>query len=191
MKSPLEPYRGMQDDYDLVIVDTEFTRLPGIDEPVAQWLEQTQLLSLAMLGLDEQLQPARLYGTRKMDARLFAQCPPFVREQVLPKLDAEPVTGTFDDASELREPIAEFLDQRARQSGKAVALVADWPGDLRILDTFEFKEVAHIHVGNVVEVAYAMAEEFNDQLLRHNAMHDAVVIAIGLRNYLRIAQNSH
>lgn len=184
MPSFLTPYPGIDQDYDILILDTEFVRLPLPTEALNEWAERTKTLSVALAALEAD-DPDSFYAVREQDPVLLEICPAFVHREVLPHLEAATPTARYQHETQLQQQLADYLAQRQRRDGKPPVYAVDWPGDAHLLEALLPAEPLALLLDELPEVADAMTQFFSTgDYRRHNALHDALAIRQGLQAHL-------
>jgi hypothetical protein len=171
---------GLAARYDILCVDTEFTRLPHPKEAVWNWAEQAKVLSIGVSALDDRSLPATFYGARTLDQLLRSLCTPFVINEVLPALTAVTADIEARTDGDLVIALAHFLRRRADVSGKPPLLAVDWLGDAYLVEAFSGSEHQWLLLEDVVQVTRALGEDFPASSVRHNALHDAQAVRAAL-----------
>lgn len=166
--------------YDILCVDTEFTRLPHPKEAVWSWAEQARVLSIGVSALDDRLLPATFYAVRNVDRLLRSLCTPFVVNEVLPALAAAAADIVACTDGDLVVSLAHFLRRRAAASGKPPLLAVDWLGDAYLVEAFSGTEHQWLLLEDVAQVTRALGEGFPASSIRHNALHDAQAVRAAL-----------
>lgn len=183
-KPYLLPESGIEKAYDILVVDTEFTRLPFPKEAVWSWAKSARLLSVALVPLEDAPDPAHLYRFRKPERALLVLCHPFVVEQVVPLLEVAGEGRPFKDEKSLADDLRAYLAARKRLTHKEPALAVDWIGDAYLLASLFPTEPEWLLLDQLPEVDRALTEAFPSHYARHNAYHDAMAIRDGLRVHL-------
>lgn len=170
-------YRGwaptLLEGFDVLCLDTEFTRLPFAKEAIWSWAEQAKALSIGVAAADNQIEPSGFYAVRRIDAALRRNCTPFVVDEVLPKLHVEaPDVEVVTDRS-LADALAAYLDRRGAESGKPQLLAVDWIGDAYLIEAISDARFDWLLLEDVEAVKQALEEQFPQHRSRHNAFHDA------------------
>lgn len=166
--------------YDILCVDTEFTRLPYPKEAVWNWAEQARVLSIGVAALDQRVVPATFYGVRNIDPSLTTLCTPFVLEEVLPALDAAPADSVAATDRDLAVSLQRFLRSRAAASGKSPLLAVDWLGDAYLIEALAGQHHEWLLLEGMAPIAAALGAAFPATSVRHNALHDAQAIRAAL-----------
>lgn len=179
MKPYLKPYPGIERVYDVLIVDTEFTRLPMVKEAVWSWAAHCRVLSVGIVPLDDAEGEGSFYATRQLTKPVLALCAPFVIETVIPRLDDTAASATFSKESELCLALQVYLDERRRVTGKESLLAVDWIGDAYLLNPLMSDEPNWLLVEGIAQIEHALGEGWPAGRSRHNALHDALSIRDG------------
>lgn len=174
----LEP--GLSERFDILCLDTEFTRLPKPKEAVWNWSEQARVLSIGIAALDADAGPSTFYGIRNVDRSTKALCTSFVLQEVLPALDAVPADIAAATDRDLASSVHRFLKLRRTSSGKPPLLAVDWPGDAYLVEAFSRQRYEWVLVGEMASVAAVLGADFPATSVRHNALHDAQAIRAAL-----------
>lgn len=174
------PSPGLAAQYDILCIDTEFTRLPHPKEGIWSWAEQARVLSIGISALDQRTELATFYGTRKIDRSLKALCTPFVLQEVLPVLDTVPADVVAATDRDLVVSFQRFLRSRAAASGKAPLLAVDWLGDAYLIETLAKQHYEWLLLEGMAPIAAALGASFPATSVRHNALHDAQAIRVAL-----------
>lgn len=172
--------QGLSERFDILCLDTEFTRLPHPKEAVWSWAGQARVLSIGVAALDECSLPATFYGVRSVD-RLLPLCTPFVVNEVLPALAAAAVDIEACTDGDLVVSLAHFLRRRAAASGKPPLLAVDWLGDAYLVEAFNGSEHQWLLLEDVQVIQQALDGPLPGGWVRHNALHDAIVVRDQLR----------
>ena len=172
----LMPYPGVEAEYDFLVVDTEFTRLPMKKEAVWSWAEHCRLLAVAIAPLAQSEKPDHFYATRKISKAILSMCNPFVRETVIPSMGASVATVAFDEEANLQSSLKSYLATRRRSTGKPPLLAVDWIGDAYLLRPLFEDEPAWLLLDRVPQIEFALDAGWPAERTRHNALHDAEVI---------------
>lgn len=178
----LEP--GLSERFDILCLDTEFTRLPHPKEAIWNWAEQVRVVSIGVAALDQRVLPATFYGLRKIDRSLRALCTPFVSQEVLPALDAAPADSVAATEDDLVASLQRFLHSRATASGKSPMLAVDWLGDAYLIEALARQHHEWLLLEGVASIAAALGASFPATSVRHNALHDAQAIRAALVDVL-------
>lgn len=174
----LEP--GLSERFDILCLDTEFTRLPYPKEAVWSWAGQARVLSIGVAALDARSVPSTFYGVRDVDRLLRDLCTSFVLQQVLPALDAAPADIAAATNRDLVASTHRFLKSRRASSGKPPLFAVDWPGDAYLVEAISQQRYEWLLVENMASVAAALGADSPAALVRHNALHDAQAISAAL-----------
>lgn len=185
MKPYLKSYPSIERVYDVLIVDTEFTRLPMVKEAVWSWAAHCRVLSVGIVPLDDAGGQRSFYATRKLTRQVLSQCVPFVIETVIPRLDDAVASAIFSQEAELGLELNHYLDERRRASGKAPLLAVDWIGDAYLLNPLMRDEPNWLLVEGIAQIEHALGEGWPEGRSRHNALHDALSIRDGYRAFLQ------
>lgn len=180
----LLPYPGIVQEFDVLLVDTEFSRLPLPTESAFAWAQHTELLSLGLTCLEASVTPSGLYAVRPIDKKLRSRCSAFVIDEVLPHLDAATPTARFRSMAELRTQLRGFLSDRRRATGKPPAIGVDWAGDAFLLGDALPPDIDVLLLEGLLSIERAMESFFTDDYRRHNAFHDALALRHGFIDYL-------
>lgn len=170
----------LRERYDILCVDTEFTRLPNPKEAVWSWAAQAKMLSIGVAALDDCAVPASFYGVRKISRSVRSLCTDFVVDEVLPALAAAPADIEGRTDRDLAASLDEFLRRRVAVSGKPPLLAIDWLGDAYLIEALTGREHEWLLLDGVVPVALALGERFPASSVRHNALHDAWAVRSAL-----------
>lgn len=174
----LEP--GLSERFDILCLDTEFTRLPHPKEAVWNWSGQARVLSIGVSALDDRLLPASFYGVRSVDRQLRSLCTPFVINEVLPALPAAAANIEARTDGDLVVSWVHFLRRRAAASGKPPLLAVDWLGDAYLVDAISGSEHQWLLLEDMAQVNRALGDDFPASSVRHNALHDAQAVRAAL-----------
>lgn len=181
----LLPRPDIERDFDVLFVDTEFSRLPLPSESVYAWATQAVLLSVGVACLDPSVSTPGLYAVRRpIDRKLRERCSGFVRSDVLPHLDAATPSGQFHTTAELEKLLRIFLSDRRRATGKPPAIAVDWPGDAILLGDVLPPGIEVLLLEGMLSIARAMETFFTGDYQRHNAYHDALALRQGFIDFL-------
>jgi hypothetical protein len=165
--------------FDILFVDTEFSRLPLPKESIFTWSENAELLSLGIASLESSLAPSSLYAVRPVDEKLRSRCTAFVVNEVLPHLDAVTPAASFRSMVELRTLLRGFLSARRRATGKPPAIAVDWPGDVYLLGDALPPDIDVLLLEGLLSIERAKESFFTEDYRRHNALHDAMALRHG------------
>lgn len=171
---------GLSEHFDILCLDTEFTRLPHPKEAVWNWSGQARILSLGIAALDARAVPSTFYGIRNVDRSRRSLCTSFVLQEVLPALDAVPADVAAATDRDLAASAHRFLKSRKASSGKPPLLAIDWPGDAYLVEAFSRQRYEWVLVDEMASVAAALGADFPATSVRHNALHDAQAIRTAL-----------
>jgi len=185
MKPYLRSYPGIERVYDVLIVDTEFTRLPMAKEAVWSWAAHCRVLSVGIVPLDAAGALGSFYATRKLARQVLSQCVPFVIETVIPRLDDAVALANFGNDAELGAELNHYLDERRRVSGREQLLAVDWIGDAYLLNPFIREEPGWLLIEGIAEIEHALGEGWPAGRSRHNALHDALSIRDGYSAHIK------
>ncbi len=177
----------LRERYDILCVDTEFTRLPNPKEAVWSWAVQAKVLSIGIAALDGRAVPATFYGVRRLSHALKSLCTDFVISEVVPALAVAPADIEAQTDRDLVASLDKFLRQRAAASGKPPLLAIDWLGDAYLIEAFSGREHEWLLLDDMAPVAAALGECFPASSVRHNALHDAASV----RSTLNRIMNFH
>lgn len=181
----LLPHPGIAREFDILFTDTEFSRLPLPTESMFAWAKHSELLSLGITSLEASVTPSGLYAVRLLDKTLRSRCTSFVIDEVLPHLEAVSPTVRFRSPAQLRKPLATFLSDRRRATGKPAAIAVDWAGDAFLLGEALPPDTDVLLLEGMLSIARAMETFFIERhYRRHNAFHDALALRSGFMDYL-------
>lgn len=181
----IQLYRGIEKDFDLLVLDTEFSRLPFQTEAMSDWANRVELLSVAIACLDATQSPSCLYAVRNLDRSVTGKCSDFVRQEVLPHLEAASPSIRFNERTSLKRGISSFLAKRKTTAGKPVAIAVDWTGDCLLMKSLFPKGTSFLLLEGLLPVEQAMRTFFTEDYSRHNAYHDALAILKGLSGVIQ------
>ncbi|NGY05621.1 hypothetical protein [Solimonas terrae] len=170
----LAPNRDLGRDYDVLFVDTEFSRLPHRHEGIWDWARSVELLSVGITALDS-VEPLVFYATRRLTPQIRRVCSSFVTDEVLLHLDAVASTVRFDAPKGLGEAMTDYLRARSKATGKLPAFAVDWAGDAWLLDPVAPSGTPWILLEDLPGLSTSMDTFFSAQqaVARHNAYSDA------------------
>jgi|GEM_PF-6268713 len=185
MRPYLRSYPGIERVYDVLIVDTEFTRLPMAKEAVWSWAAHCRVLSVGIVPLVAAGEQGSFYATRKLTKQVLTQCVPFVIETVIPRLDDAGASATFGNEADLGIELNHYLDERRQISGREPLLAVDWIGDAYLLNPFIREEPGWLLVEGIAQIEHALGEGWPAGRSRHNALHDALSIRDGYSAHIQ------
>lgn len=166
--------------FDVLCLDTEFTRLPFAKEAIWNWAGQAKALSIGIAAAASQDERSDFYAVRRMDAVLRQHCTPFVLDEVLPKLKAAVPLVEAATEQDLAGALTGYLDRRGAETGRPQLLAVDWIGDAYLVEALSGTRFDWLLLEDVAAVQQALGEQFPLQLSRHNALHDAQAMRGGL-----------
>lgn len=173
-------YRGwaptLLEGFDVLCLDTEFTRLPFAKEAIWSWAEHAGALSIGVAAAASQTEPRDFYAVRRVDAALRQSCTPFVLEEVLPLLDAAEPQVEAITSRDLAEGLTAYLDRRSVTTGKPQLLAVDWIGDAYLIEALSGARFDWLLLEDVEAIRRALGDQFPPYRIRHNALHDAQVM---------------
>lgn len=179
----LRPSPGLEQEFDVLVVDTEFTRLPFEKEAIWDWAGKVQPLSVAIVAMNSTQEPPLIYAVLPLNPAGLGQRVPFIDEVVLPALEAAEPTHRCRNEAELGVAISEFLGWRRRVSGKPPLLAVDWIGDAYLVSRLIRGAPQWLLLEGVAEISWALGNGFPEGDTRHNALHDAQAIRRGFLAY--------
>lgn len=177
-------YRGIEKDFDLLVLDTEFSRLPFQTEAMRDWANRVEILSVAIACLDTTQTPTGFYAVRNLNRSVIKKCSGFVRQEVLPHLEAASPSVSFNEPTKLKREIRSFLAKRQATSGKPVAIAVDWRGDHLLMNAMFPEGTSFVLLEGLLPVEQAMQSFFTADYCRHNAYHDALAILTGVSSVI-------
>lgn len=178
------PYAGMQNEFDILCVDTEFSDLPFPKEDIFGWRERAEVLSIGIQALNTTIKPESFYAIRKMNVDVLNKCSKFVRENVIPYINLAESNSTYTSVKDLKNVVAELIELRNAQCNKPIAIASDWIGDSLLLSPLFPEGTIYFDLERLPQIQSTMSEAFGDGLVRHNASHDALVLSAGLAKFL-------
>lgn len=170
----------LRERYDILCIDTEFTRLPNPKEAVWGWAAQAKVLSIGIAALDGRAVPATFYGVRRLGHSLKSLCTDFVISEVVPALAAATADIEARTDRDLVASLDKFLRRRGAASGKPPLLAIDWLGDAYLIEAFTGSAHEWLLLDDVAPVALALGAGFPASSVRHNALHDAQAVRLAL-----------
>ena len=171
----LRPDAGVIDDYDVLVVDTEFSRLPLPSESLEDWSGRCVLLSVGICPLSDSGGEATFYARRRLQQTELNKCSDFVVREVLPHLQAAEADIEFRGSAELRQELARWLSERRRLTAKMPAFAADWAGERFLLRSLLPGNTPWVILSLLPDLDVSMSAPRHQNLKRHNALHDAMV----------------
>ena len=172
------PQPELQREFDILFIDTEFSRLQRRGEGVWAWAQDADLLSVGISALGAGGPPG-FYAIRELTPDIRGRCSPFVVTEVLPHLHAVEPMLQFSDWTELKAAIGGFLADRYRASGKHPAFAVDWAGDAWLLDPAMPAAAPWILLEDFPGLPEALDGFFNEDFVRHNAFNEALALRHG------------
>lgn len=128
--SLIEYSPGLERDFDILMLDTEFSRLPAPGESFTGWRMDVVLLSVGVAAAAEVAGvQGEYYAYRRITTDERAVCSAFTIEHVLPWLD-NPRGDEAPTPVELIGFLGRFVRKRAATVGKPLAVCATYIGDL-------------------------------------------------------------
>lgn len=174
------PRPALQQEFDILFVDTEFSRLPLRGEAVWEWSKHVELLSIGITAL-EAASPQGFYAVRKLTQQVRESCTAFVETDVLPYLLAVEPTMQFSDSAALRLALERFLAERHQATGKPPAFAVDWAGDAWLLDGVMPADARWVLLEELPGLTESVDGFFTEEFVRHNAYNDALALRYGYR----------
>lgn len=172
------PRPALQQEFDILFVDTEFSRLPLRGEAVWEWAKHVELLSIGISAL-EAVDPPGFYAVRELTPQVLERCTAFVEADVLPYLQAVEPMMQFVDSPVLRVALERFLAERHQVTGKPPAFAVDWAGEAWLLDAVMSADSRWVLLEDLPGLTEAVDGFFNEDFVRHNAYNDAVALRHG------------
>ena len=177
-------YPGIQNDFDLVFADTEFSRLPYPTEAMPEWSKRVTLLSVGLTALNSASYPPEFYCHRTLSKKILKECDEFVLSDVVPHLNVVETAIQFSSLSQLKRLMVKFLSNRCGSTGKVPLICVDWPGDATLLSSLSGAASRYMLLEDMPEIDAAMRTFFKSGFVRHNALHDAFAIRQGFIDFL-------
>lgn len=171
MESLIRQLRGRT----LLFVDTEFSRLPLMDESMAEWAARARLLSVGVIVHDDRLRESlieQFYAVTRLSLPLLRECSEFTRNAVLPRLDAHNAQLNFANAAELAAALHALWTRLSARDGEAPVVVLDWYGEAALVAPLLPAEARLVLIDQLPDVRQRQRGIFNPRP-RHNALDDA------------------
>lgn len=157
--------------FDVLFLDTEFTRLPRAGECADAWRSSINVLSVALVPLNDE---ASFYGIRHPIHRgVTFGCTEFVERHVLPVIHAAPATHHFNTRERLQEAVQSYLRARREKTGRPALVAADWPGDTVLVEAALPDDAQCAVLPELQPLMGGAPYWAMPGRYRHNALHDA------------------
>ena len=163
-------------EYDIVFVDTEFTRLPLQKEHIRSWASSTGTISVSAVPLDG---GTPFYAVQNLSKKLRAQCSDFVLTEVLPYIEAAEVTCRFSTPLQFKRAFAGYFKNRLAATERRPLIAVDWIGDAFLLEYMLPAQADILLLDQIPEVERSFEQFFTGSRRRHNAVHDAMALREG------------
>lgn len=184
----LEP--GLSERFDILCLDTEFTRLPLPKEGINDWARITRVLSVGIAAVSGYA-PETLYVKRRVDRGTRKISSPFVVEQVLPVMGCAPADLEADTDAEIGEALRGFQEQRRYRTGLPAVFAVDWSGDAYVIETVTGEGCDWLLLDDLPEIQRAFDGLMPEGRARHNALHDALMVRDQLRSRTGMSAGNH
>lgn len=182
----LEP--GLSERFDVLCLDTEFTRLPLPKEGISDWAQQVRVLSVGVAAISGGA-ASTFYVKRRIDRATRLKCTPFVIAEVLPATDSATADAEATTDLEVGTALHRFRDQRQHLTGLPALLAVDWPGDAYLIEAITGEPLNWLLLEGVSEIQQALDRPAPEGWVRHNALHDALMVRGLLRGRMGLAMD--
>lgn len=171
MEALIQQLRGRT----LLFADTEFSRLPQLDESMADWALRARLLAVGVIVHDDRLRESlieQFYAVARLDLPLLRDCSEFTRREVVPRLDAHGAQLVFSSTAELAQALHGLWARLRARDGEAPVVVLDWFGEAALLAPLLPADARMVLIDQLPDVRQRQRGIFNPRP-RHNALDDA------------------
>lgn len=170
-----------EDEFDFLFVDSEFAQLPRKGQHVRDWARTVLALSYAVVPISEDATP--FYAVKSLSKALQKECSEFVVAEVLPHIEAAEVTCRFSTGRQFQRAWNAYLAKRREATGLPALLVADWIGDVFLVEHYLPDDAHVLLLDELPAVQRTFETFFTGSLRRHNALHDAMALRQGYINH--------
>ena len=126
--------------------------------------------------------PGTFYVKRRVDRGIRKVSSPFVLEQVLPVMSCAPADLEAATDAEIDEALRGFQEQRRYRTGLPAMFAIDWPGDAYLIETVTGETCDWLLLDDLPEIQRALDGLMSEGRVRHNALHDALMVRDQLRS---------